>query len=225
MRAFTVSPSSLFDSHTVLLKSLSTTQLELSVEKSKLVISDWEKIKDIDDYESVTGKILFVHLFEKCPDAKPLFGFSLSANPRSSYLLKSKRFSRHAKFLIKMVSKTVDMLGAETTSDDEHGRGKRLSDVLTDLGRKHVSYGVKPEYFPFMTESILEMLKETIGNPHEEAWLDVFNFLIEQMTEGYTRIQKGVAADKDKDKCIASWGRFAALPKYKEKGGVLLFQQ
>lgn len=190
-----------------------------------MVISDWEKVKALDDYEATCGKILFQHLFEKCPEAKPLFGFSLSANPHSAYLLKSKRFSRHSKFLIKMVNKTVDMLGAETTSDDEHGRGQRLTDVLTDLGRKHVSYGVKPEYFPFMTESLLEMLKESIGNPQEAAWNDVFNFLIVQMTAGYTRILKGVAADKDKGKCIAAWERFAKLEKYKEKGGVILFIQ
>ena len=200
-------------------------QLELSVNKSKLVISDWEKVKALDDYEATCGKILFQHLFEKCPDAKPLFGFSLSVNPQSTALLKSKRFSRHAKFLIKMVNKTVDMLGAETTSDDEHGRGQRLSDVLTDLGRKHVSYGVKPEFFPFMTESLLEMLAESIGDPHVDAWNDVFNFLIVQMTAGYERIQKGVAAEKDKEKCIAAWDRFSKLADYKAKGGVILFIQ
>lgn len=217
---------SLVSSHHVLWESLSRQlQLELSVEKSKLVIIDWEKVKALDDYEGTSGKILFQHLFEKCPEAKPLFGFSLSANPRSEYLLKSKRFARHSKFLIKMVNKTVDMLGAETTSDDEHGRGQRLTDVLTELGRKHVAYGVRPEYFPFMTESLLEMLKETIGNPEEEAWKDVFNFLIVQMTAGYTRILKGTAADKDKGICIAAWDRLSQLPEYKEKGGVVLFQQ
>eukprot|EP00339_Tiarina_fusa_P021707 CAMPEP_0117047462 /NCGR_PEP_ID=MMETSP0472-20121206/32804_1 /TAXON_ID=693140 ORGANISM="Tiarina fusus, Strain LIS" /NCGR_SAMPLE_ID=MMETSP0472 /ASSEMBLY_ACC=CAM_ASM_000603 /LENGTH=651 /DNA_ID=CAMNT_0004760179 /DNA_START=106 /DNA_END=2061 /DNA_ORIENTATION=- len=199
-------------------------RLSLSVEYSKLVITDWDRLKGRDNYELTAGKILFQHLFEKCPEAKPLFGFAITVNPRGTNLLKSTRFARHAKFLIRMVDKTVDMLGAETTSDEEHGRGKRLTDILTELGRKHVAYGVKPEFFPFMTESLLLMLKETIGNPHEDAWNDVFEFLINNMTEGYQHIQKGAMADKYKGKCIQVWKRLSEIQKYKENGGVILFQ-
>ena len=192
---------------------------------SKLVISDWERLRKLDDYETTGGKILFMYLFEKCPEAKPLFGFAMSVNPRSANLLKSNRFSRHAKFLLKMLDKTVDMLGAETTSDDEHGRGKRLTDVLMELGRKHVSYGVKPAFFPFMTQSVLAMLEDTIGNPHADAWNIVFEFLIEQMTSGYDRIQKGVAAAADKGRCMAAWDKLSKIPRYKKEGGIVLFQQ
>ena len=166
-----------------------------------------------------------MNLFEKCPDAKTIFGFPAYINPRSANLLKSSRFRRHAKFLMKMIEKTVDMLGAETTSDEEHGRGRRLTDILTELGRKHVAYGVKPEFFPFMTQSILAMLQETIGDPHAEAWEDVFNFLIAGMTSGYERIQKGAAASQDKGKCMETWKRLAGIEEYGQKGGVILFQQ
>lgn len=195
------------------------------MELSKLVIADWERLRQLDDYETNGGKILFMHLFEKCPDAKPLFGFAMSVDPRSANLLKSNRFARHAKFLLKMLDKTVDMLGAETTSDDEHGRGKRLTDVLVELGRKHVAYGVKPAFFPLMTQSVLAMLQDTIGNPNIDAWNGVFSFLIVQMTSGYERIQKGVAAAADKGRCMAAWDKLASIPRYKKEGGVILFQQ
>lgn len=165
-----------------------------------------------------------MHLFEKCPEAKPLFGFAMSVNPRSANLLKSNRFSRHAKFLLKMLDKTVDILGAETTSDEEHGRGRRLTDVLLDLGRKHVAYGVKPAFFPFMTQSVLAMLEDTIGSPHTEAWQDVFSFLIDQMTRGYDRIQKGVNSSSDKGKCMVAWEKLSKIPRYKKEGGIVLFQ-
>jgi len=124
-----------------------------------------------------------------------------------------------------MLDKTVDMLGAETTSDEEHGRGKKLTDILLDLGRKHVAYGVKPAFFPFMTQSVLVMLEETIGNPHAQAWNDVFAFLIEQMTSGYERIQKGVTAAADKGLCMAAWDKLSKIPRYKKEGGIVLFQQ
>ena len=170
-----------------------------------------------------------MNLFEKCPESKAIFGFAKSINPRSANLLKSPRFRRHAKFLMKMIEKTVDMLGTTTTtssSDEEggNGRGKMLTEVLTDLGRKHVSYGVNPEFFPFMTESILAMLDETIGNPHKDAWNEVFAFLINGMTAGYQRIQK-VNLKADKEACMDIWKRLSKVPDYRAKGGVQLFQQ
>ena len=115
------------------------------------VLEDWDKVKALEDWEKQAGKVLFQNLFEKCPEAKPLFGFSMRVDSRSDNILKSHRFAKHSKFLIKMVDKTVQMLAAETeTSDDEDGRTVILTDILIKLGKKHVSYGVKPEWFPYM---------------------------------------------------------------------------
>lgn len=181
------------------------------------MISDWKRVKKIEDYEMVVGKILFQNLFEKCPEAKPLFGFPIETDPRNKYLLKSPRFAQHATFLVKMVDTTVNMLGEGVT---EH-----LTKMLTDLGKKHVAYGVMPEYFPFMTESLLVMLKETIGNVNDDAWQDVFDYLSSVMEAGHRRIDKDVAAKMDKDICTNVWKRLTFMRKYKEEGGVILFQK
>lgn len=109
------------------------------------VLVDWDKVKLLDNWEKEAGATLFMNLFEKCPDAKPLFGFSMKTDPRSKALLKSQRFAKHSKFLIQMIDKVVLMLASESeTSDDESGRAVILTDILVKLGKKHVAYGVKP---------------------------------------------------------------------------------
>lgn len=181
------------------------------------MISDWDRVKKIDNYETVVGTLLFQNLFEKCPEAKPLFGFPMTMDPKSPALLKSSRFSKHADFLVGMVDKTVGMLGG--------GLNQELTDMLHELGRKHVAYGVQPEFFPFMTDSLQAMLVEVIGSPDETAWQDVFDFLIFNMEAGHRRISKEVSAKKDKIKCITIWSKLRNVMKYKELGGVILFQK
>jgi hemoglobin-like flavoprotein len=182
-----------------------------------LVIADWARVRTIDDYNEVAGKLLFQCLFEKCPDAKPLFGFPMTMDPKSPSLLKSARFAKHANFLVDMVDKTVGMLG--------EGLSSKLTEMLHELGKQHVAYGVRTEFFCFMTESLLVMLKETIGDPDEAAWQDVFDFLIENMESGHRRIDKDVTAKKDKVNCIKIWTKLRTVKKYKELGGVILFQK
>lgn len=116
-----------------------------------------------------------------------------------------------------MVDKTVGMIGG--------GLNVELTGMLHELGRKHVAYGVQPEFFCFMTDSLLATLVEVIGNPNEGAWQDVFDFLIANMEAGHRRINKDVSAKKDKLHCITVWSKLRTIKKYKELGGVVLFQK
>jgi hypothetical protein len=109
------------------------------MKKTQAVIGDWERVKKVKNYEQVVGTILFQNLFEKCPEAKPLFGFPMDTDPRSKDLLKSPRFEKHARFLVKMVDKTVSMLG--------EGATQHLTNILTDLGKKHVVSKESPRRF------------------------------------------------------------------------------
>jgi len=197
----------------------------LNTDRLNKVLEDWDKVRALPEWDKQAGKVLFQNLFEKCPEAKPLFGFSMRVNPRSDNIMKSNRFAKHSKFLIKMVDKTVMMLAAESeTSDDEDGRTVILTDTLIKLGKKHVSFGVKPEWFPFMTESLIAMLQEVIGSANGAAWRDVFEFLCYHMDYGHKLIDKDYAAGKDKAICMAVWDRFSKVPDYKRKGGLVLFQ-
>lgn len=158
-------------------------------------------------------------LFEICPDAKPLFGFPLDIDPRSPEILKGKRFLRHAAFLIQMIDKTVDMLGVDN---------QELQVEMSKLGEKHVTFGVAPQYFGHMTESIVHMLKDQIGNDFsyadKVAWEKVLGALISDMVKGQRRLVKGLAA-KNKSTVIKSWRHLMQIPNYEERAGVLLFKQ
>jgi hemoglobin-like flavoprotein len=111
-----------------------------------------------------------------------LFGFSNDID--MDEIRGSSRFKMHASFLIEMIEKALNMLGVE---DSE------LSLMLSDLGKKHVAYGVEPEYFPFMNESILEMLrhmlKDSFTPTDQEAWGAVLDSLIADMTRAQRELQ------------------------------------
>jgi hemoglobin-like flavoprotein len=162
---------------------------------------------------------LQLSLFERCPEVKVLFGFPADIDPRCEELVKSKRFALHATFLMEMMERTVEMLG-----DDND----QLTEALTDLGKKHVAFGVLPEYFPYMTEALLVMLKELLGDKcsdtDQKAFENVLAVLIADMVKGQRKVDKGLAA-ANKSVVIESWSRLTKLDNYEERAGILLFQK
>ena len=97
----------------------------------------------------------------------------------------------HSAFLVGMIEKALNMLG----TDDEE-----LTKLMSDLGRKHVIYGVKADYFPHMQEAIKVMLKEMLEmkfeTRDEDAWDEVLSCLISDMTKA----QREVAMKREVDK-------------------------
>ena len=121
-------------------------------------------------------------LFEDLPEAKPLFGFPPSLEYKD--IAGSKRFMAHAAFLIEMVEKALNMLGE---SDAE------LTIMMRDLGEKHVKYGVKPEYFPYMKRAISKMMQEKLTvkfrDEDKHAWDEVLTALIADMTKAQREME------------------------------------
>jgi len=148
-----------------------------------------------------------------------LFGFPIDIDPKSREILKGKRFLRHAAFLIHMIDMTVNMLGVDN---------EELVKQMSKLGEKHVTFGVKAEYFPKMTESICYMLKKKIGDTFtyqdQVAWEKVLGALIGDMVKGQRRLVKGLAA-KNKSAVIKTWRHLMQMPNYEERAGVILFKQ
>lgn len=206
----------------VLVEDIIEAQNALSIEeaaKNKATVeSTWAQFTKIANYEEVGGVILFSHLFEVCPDAKPLFGFPLDMDPRAREILRGKRFLRHAAFLIQMIDKTVSLLGVDNET---------LAKEMTKLGEKHVTFGVSPQYFNHMTDSIVHMLTDQIGSDFsyadKVAWEKVLGALIGDMVKGQRRLVKGLAA-KNKSTVIKSWRNLMQMPNYEERAGVLLFK-
>lgn len=167
----------------------------------------------------VSSQLFLGSLFENCPEAKPLFGFPIDMDPRAKEILRGKRFLKHAAFLIQMIDKTVNLLGVDNET---------LTKEMVKLGEKHVTFGVKPEYFGHMTASIVHMLTDLIGDKFsyadKVAWEKVLSALIADMVKGQRRLVKGLAA-KNKSTVIKSWRNLMQMPNYEERAGVLLFRQ
>ena len=125
----------------------------------------------------------------------------------------------HACFLMEMIDSTIEMLGKDND---------KLSETLVALGKKHATYGVKPEFFPFMTESIVAMMKTKLGGDftaaEEDARAQVFNVLIEDIVAAQHALSIEEAA-KNKEVVASTWEKFKKIENYEEVGGVVLFSQ
>lgn len=107
-----------------------------------------------------------------------MFGFPRSLDYKD--MAGSKRFMTHAAFLIDMVEKALNMLGE---NDDD------LTKMMYELGEKHVKYGVKAEYFPFMKKAIVAMMQEKLAvkftDLDKHAWEEVLGALIVDMSKAH----------------------------------------
>jgi hemoglobin-like flavoprotein len=123
-------------------------------------------------------------LFALEPEAKRIFGFGASMGPISDSLMKSARFTKHAKYFIQMIDKALGMLGPDI---------ELLTEILLDLGAKHVTYGVKPEYFPSMGRALLFAVKERLGDEWtdevKDAWVEVYGALSYDMIRGQKKLK------------------------------------
>ena len=133
----------------------------------------------------LSSLIFFLHrLFALEPEAQRIFGFSKDMDPSAPEVLKNPRFVKHAKYFIQMIDKALSMLGPDI---------EILTEILMELGEKHVRYGVRPEYFPSMGRALIESVKEILG-PDEftddvkSDWVEVYGALSYDMI----RAQKNV---------------------------------
>lgn len=113
------------------------------------------------------------------PEAKTIFGFDRNADVENE-LSKSPRFTKHAKYFIQMIDKALGMLGPDI---------ELLTEILLDLGQKHVSYGVKPEYFPSMGRALIHSVQLQLGDKTfteetKDAWVEVYGALSYDMIRG-----------------------------------------
>jgi hypothetical protein len=111
-------------------------------------------------------------LFRECPKAKVLFGFPIDLDMTSPDILVSKRFLMHAAYLLEMIDTALNMLGPDI---------ELLTEIMQELGVKHIRYGVKPEMFPHMGVALLETLEESLGSKFSssmrESWVETYEAL------------------------------------------------
>jgi hemoglobin-like flavoprotein len=98
-------------------------------------------------------------------------------------------------------------------------RMEQLDENMGRLGKMHVTYGVKAEYFPMMGEALFHMLKELLKDDFDDAsegaWAIVYARLSKQM----------VAAMNSETVVLESWGKLKEITNYQEVVGTILFQR
>ena len=139
----------------------------------------WESMRRIKNYEEVAGAKLFQKLFTKCPQAKVLFGFPIDVDVTSPEVINSKRFLMHGSYLISMIDTSLNMLGPDI---------ELLTEIMLELGSKHVRYGVTVNMFPIMGECLIETLEETlekgtITEAAAAAWTETYDALSGDMIQ------------------------------------------
>ena len=85
----------------------------------------------------------------------------------------------HAAYLVEMLDTALNMLGPDL---------ELLSEIMLDLGAKHVRFGVRPEMFPQMGDALLLALEATLKDeftpPIKEAWIETYGALSGDMVRG-----------------------------------------
>lgn len=92
----------------------------------------------------------------------------------------------HAAYLIQMLDTALDMLGPDI---------ELLTEIMTELGEKHVRYGVKPEMFPIMGDALLHTLEASLDDKEfsstvREAWVETYAALSQDMIRAQAALNK-----------------------------------
>jgi len=84
-----------------------------------------------------------------------------------------------------MLDTALNMLGPDI---------ELLTEIMTELGVKHVRYGVKPEMFSIMGDALVETLETHLGKdftePVREAWLETYKALSQDMIRAQVKHNK-----------------------------------
>ena len=141
----------------------------MTPEKIRLVQSSWETVTPISDKAAA---LFYGRLFELDPELKPLFKSDIREQGRK---------------LMQMITAAVRGL-----SDLN-----KLVPVVEDLGRRHVSYGVRKKDYETVGAALLWTLEKGLGDsftpPVREAWFETYSLLASTMQKAAAR-QVGMAA-------------------------------
>jgi len=133
------------------------------------VTETWDLAKRKANFDELVGTDLLLKLFELEPRTKKVFHFELDYSPTPQAL----KESGNLKFAIRMLESfdaCISMLGPET---------EILYEILGDIGRRHVSYGVSPHFFPFFGQAMVYAMGNLLGDKWtpelKEVWLELYD--------------------------------------------------
>ncbi|KAL7563369.1 hypothetical protein ACA910_014206 [Epithemia clementina (nom. ined.)] len=160
---------------------------ELSYGVISHVVDTWEMAKRTPAFEEKAGYLILEKLFDLEPRTKPVFGFERNADVSACPRLQIGVLI-HSKRLVRMLDTALDLIGPDT---------EMLTEVLEKLGRRHVQYGVKAGYLPFMGQAIFHALEQILGN---DVWRDEVKEAWEIVYEEFSKdIMKAILSGERMD--------------------------
>jgi class 3 adenylate cyclase/hemoglobin-like flavoprotein len=132
------------------------------------------KLNDVELIKSTFARIeseqhafagrFYANLFQSCPEVEQLF--------------KSVGMEMQGKMVIQAIGIAVNSMDHP---DD-------FSTIFRSLGRRHLLYGVKADFYPFLSEAFIETCKSTFGSLiddcAEQDWRQLLEAIGEEMSNG-----------------------------------------
>ena len=129
----------------------------MKVDQITLVQETFKKVRPISE---VAAELFYKHLFELTPSLKSLFKGDMKTQGR---------------MLMQMIDYAVTCLDKPDT----------LIPTIQDLGKRHVGYGVKEEYYETVGEAFLWTLEQALGKGFtpdvKDAWAATYKLLSNTM--------------------------------------------
>lgn len=111
-----------------------------------------------------------------------MYSFGPEFEGREEELYKSNVFQEHANGVVTMLDAAVNMLGPDL---------EPVTHALTDLGARHIYYGVLPAHYGIVGEALLFTLATALGDAWtpevEQGWKDIYSFVSTAMIAGAER--------------------------------------
>ena len=135
----------------------------MNFDQKQLVQNSWEKVLPISD---TAATLFYGRLFELDPSTRPLF--------------KDTNMAQQRKKLIQVIGTVINGLN----------RLDQLIPAVSNLGRRHVAYGVRDEHYSSVGKALIWTLEQGLGadfTPEvREAWTTVYAVLAENMKNAMT---------------------------------------
>ncbi len=134
--------------------------ITMTANQRRLVRESFESVRTM---AGPMGLLFYGKLFELAPAVRPMFHNDLELQ----------------------VPKLMGMLSSVVESLDDF---ESIRPKLEELGRKHASYGVRPEQYETLTKALLWTLGEALGADFDqrtsEAWKNALGAISEAMKSG-----------------------------------------
>ena len=133
-----------------------------------LVLESWDGVRRAykgKHYEKEFGKVLIDKFIELQPRSK-------------SFYKGEEMMNKHADGIVHLLDSILQMLGPDV---------EFIQEILSQVGKRHAKMGVKAAFFPFLGQSLVWALKETVGDSltdeHKEAWNEVYDSISSEIVK------------------------------------------